>query len=199
MALFRMLCINFQNSIPSLKKLMVRLIWAQYVVMLGICGVYLYAISYYGSSDTYDFCRGFTTKMAHVLMKKTDQEIQYGKGISHAIILFAQSFVVLEFVCYLVIYRSLGEKNKTLLNIVQEDVLRARAKKNMITLTGQALTFVVEVTYSILMQVVLHFGTLGGFFGPGALPCFALGAMGAISASQVLASPELRRFVQGLD
>ena len=42
MALFRMLCINFQNSIPSLKKLMVRLIWAQYVVMLGICGVYLH-------------------------------------------------------------------------------------------------------------------------------------------------------------
>jgi len=199
MALFRMLCINFQSRIPSLRKLMVRLIWAQYAVMLGICAVYLYAVSYYGSSNTYDFSRGYTTKMAHVIMKKTEQEIQYGKEIIHAVILFAQSFVILEFVCYLVIYRSLGEKNKSLLNIVQEDVLRTRAKKNTITLTGQAITFVVEVTYSILMQVMLHFGTLGGFFEPGALPCFAVFVMGAVTASQVLSSPELRRFVQGLD
>ena len=199
MALFRMLCVHFQRYIPPLEKLMVRLLWLQYALILAICISCVSAVKTYGSSNTHEFCRGYTTKMAHVVMKQTEDEKDFGKDHLHATILFAQSFNILEFICYVVVYWKLLEQNKSFLNILQKDVLEKRAKKNTITLTGQAITFSVEITYSVLMQVLMHFGTLGGYFEPGALPCFGVVAMGAITASQVLVSPELRRFVQGLD
>ena len=82
---------------------------------------------------------------------------------------------------------------------VQEDVLEKRSKKNTITFTGQALTFIVEVTYIILMQLLIQFGRVGGFFEPGILPCLMMAAMAIVTSSQILASPELRRFIQGYD
>ena len=124
-------------------------------------------------------------------MNQSQEEKDRGKSLLHASILFGQSFIILEFICYLVLFFSLREQNKSFINIVQEDVLKARTKKNTITLSGQAITFLVEVTFSILLQISVHF-----VFGLGALTVAGLVATGAITASQILSSPELRRFVQ---
>ena len=108
-----------------------------------------------------------------------------------------QVCIPLELLCYIVIYWTLRQKNKSLVNIVQDDVLEYRAKKNAITLTGQALAFVIELTYSILAQVLIHFGPAIGVFEPGATPCALIVAMAAVTSGQILASPELRRLIQG--
>ncbi len=199
MALFRMLCVQFQSYIPSLEKLMVKLIWMQCALSIGVWNFSWIAADIYGSNNTFEFCRGYTTKMAHVLMKQSEEQKENGKHLLHSSILFCQAFVILEFVFYVVLFFSLREKNKSFFKIVQQDVLEKRAKKNTITFTGQAITFIVEVTYIILMQLLIQFGKVGGFFEPGILPCCMMAAMAIITSSQILASPELRRFIQGYD
>ena len=196
MALFRMLCVHFQSYISSMKKMMALLMLLQYVVSLGIYASFWTAIESFGSTLTHEFCRGYSTKMAQVLMRKTKEAVEFGKATLHTTILFGQAFIALEFICYLVVYWSLREQNKSFIKIVQEDVLKARAKKNVITLTGQIFTFVIEVNFSMLIQIFLHFGKVGGLSGPDVLLCGSMLAMMAITASQILSSPELRRFVQ---
>ena len=125
--------------------------------------------------------------------------VHMGKRAITVCIALGQACVLMEFVSYIVIYWNLREKNKSFFQIVQQDVLKTRAKKNAITFTGQAIAFIFEVTYTMLVQLLLHFGSVGGFFEPGALPCALMVTMAGITSAQVLASPELRRFIQGYD
>ena len=129
----------------------------------------------------------------------SDERIHYGKHAMSVAIGIGQACILLEFACYIAIYWSLREQNRSFFQIVQEDVLKKRAKKNAITLTGQAISFIVEVTTTIFVQLWLHFGSVGGFFEPGAVPIVLLVTMAGITSAQVLTSPELRRFLQGHD
>ena len=65
MALFRMLCIEFQNYIPALETLMACLMWLQLIIFVGFATVTGWAVTLYGSSGLYEFCRGYTTKVKH--------------------------------------------------------------------------------------------------------------------------------------
>ena len=125
--------------------------------------------------------------------------IHYGKHAISVAIGIGQVCILMEFACYVAIYWSLRERNKSFFQIIQEDILKKRVKTNAITFTGQAIAFIVEITYSILMQILLHFGSVDGFFEPGALPIALMVTMAGISSAQVLASPELRGFLQGQD
>ena len=129
----------------------------------------------------------------------SDERIYYGKRILSVAVGMGQACILMEFACYIAIYWSLREQNRSFFQIVQEDVLKKRAKKNAITLTGQAIAFIVEVTTTIFVQLWLHFGSVGGFVEPGAFPCALIVAMASATSAQVLASPELRRFLQGHD
>ena len=221
MALFRMICTTGNIPIGSLQKLTVRLMLGQYSICFIFWATHWWSVNIYGSSNLFQFCRGYTAKVtlylqgtefsltfdcgfqiAHLLLERqgiSKETIQHGKRIFSSSIVVAQVCPLLELGCYIYIYWSLREKDKSLVEIIQEDVLKKRAKKNAITLTGQALGFVVEMTYMVLVQLLFHLGTLGGFFEPGALPCASLVVMAAITSSQILASPELRRFIQGLE
>ena len=123
--------------------------------------------------------------------------IHAGKHAISVAIGIGQACILMEFACYIAIYWSLREQNKSFFKIIQEDILKKRVKTNAITFTGQAIAFIVEITYSIMMQLLLHFGSVDGFFEPGALPIALLVTMAGITSAQVLASPELRGFLQG--
>ena len=114
----------------------------------------------------------------------SEDQIQYGKRALSVSIALGQVCILLEFLCYFVIYWSLRKQDKSFFKIVQDDILKKRAKKNTITFTGQAIAFIVEVTYTMLMQLLIHFGSVGGFFEPGALPCALMVAMAAITSAQ---------------
>ena len=129
----------------------------------------------------------------------SEERIHYGKRTLSVAIGIGQACILMEFACYIVIYWSLRKQDRSFFQIVQEDVLKKKAKKNAITFTGQAIAFIVEVTYTVLMQLLLHFGSVGGFFEPGALPIALMVTMAGITSAQVLSSPELRRFIQGHD
>ena len=126
-----------------------------------------------------------------------EDQIDLGRKILTSVLAFGQAMVIVEFVCYLFLFQSLLEHNKSLFKMVQEDILKKRAKKNTITFTGQVITFAIEVLYTILMQVLINFGTIGGFFEAGAIPCALLLPMAAVTVTQIMTSPELRRFYVG--
>ena len=74
-----------------------------------------------------EFCHGYTTKMTHILMKHDDVEeetIQRGKYILSICIALGQVMILLEFTLYIIMLRSLKEKDKSLVNIVQDDILK---------------------------------------------------------------------------
>ena len=73
MALFRMLCIEFQNNIPSLDTLMARLMWMQLGMIMGLASAAGWAITLYGSSNLYEFCRGSTTKVQLTVLTDLDE------------------------------------------------------------------------------------------------------------------------------
>ena len=67
MALFRMLCVQFQNYVPSLESLMVSLMKVQLAVTLsGFITAYVGAL-FYGSSNLFEFCNGYTTEVFALL------------------------------------------------------------------------------------------------------------------------------------
>ena len=132
-------------------------------------------------------------------MRQSENRKDFGKQSLHASILLVQILILLEFACYIVLFCSLSKKNKSLFNILQEDIFKKKAKKNAITFTGQAITFTIEVTYTIIAQLLIHYGKVGGFFEHGAIPCALLVMMAAVTSSQILTTPELRRFIQGID
>ena len=140
--------------------------------------------------------------MAHVLKKHegvSDEEIQFGKRILSGAIGILQICIIIEFLCYIIIFKGLQKQDKSFIKIIQEDVLKKRLKKNTITLTGQAFGFIVELMYSILAQLLLHFGPQIGVYVSGLLPCALIVTMAAYTSAQIISSPELRRFLQGYD
>ena len=121
MALFRMLCVQFQIVSSSMEKLMIKLMWMQYTMWICILVTSAMAADIYGSSNIIEFARGYSTKMAHILMRQSENRKDFGKESLHASILLVQTFIILEFACYIVLFWSLGKKNKSLFNIVQEN------------------------------------------------------------------------------
>ena len=63
MALFRLLCVQFQSHIRSLEKLMVKLTWIHLILFWAILITNYWGIIIYGSTTLSEFCNGYTTKV----------------------------------------------------------------------------------------------------------------------------------------
>ena len=63
MAVFRMLCVQFQNYVPSLEKLMLMVMKVHLVTFLGTFMTGYVGAIFYGSSNLLEFCNGYTTKV----------------------------------------------------------------------------------------------------------------------------------------
>ena len=129
MALFRVTCIKSWINL-SIATLVNILLCIQYVWVSILLTGYYTSTQLYGSSSLLEFCHGYTTKMAHILMKYGDVEdesIQRGKYILSIFISFGQVMVLLEFIFYMIMLQSLKEKDKSLVNIVQDDILKVKS------------------------------------------------------------------------
>ena len=118
--------------------------------------------------------------------EKTELEewILIGKQYQTFALIVLQMFIVTEFVMYLILFKDMFDHNKELQNGkslgISADNLRKRQRKNVITLSGQAFTFVVEFVICVLLHFATHeplpFGQI------------------LIVFSYIVTSPELRQF-----
>ena len=85
--------------------------------------------------------------------------------------------------------RYIFEHNKTMNATVSKDELQRRRRGNIITLSGQASTFVLETIGTLTCQFMIR-----GFFEPASFSCMLVVMTALLSASHVFSSPELRRY-----
>ena len=72
-------------------------------------------------------------------------------------------------------------------------VIQTRKRKNVITLTGQTITFFMEIVVTILMQLLY---TKSGieFLEPSEMTAYLIIGSMIVTLTQIYTSPELRRF-----
>ena len=123
-----MMCIKYQHLITmSLSSLIDIIMFIQYGwLAILLTGYYLSQVRC-GSSNLLEFCNGHTTEMIHIRLRYSgvpDETIKEGRFLLFLCLLLNQIMVVLELVFYVIMFQCLKEKNKSLINIVQDDVLK---------------------------------------------------------------------------
>ena len=147
------------------------------------------AISYYKtSSPEMEFCTGLKEPVD--LSQETADK---GKNVLMGVIFIIQTLICTEVTMYLVIFWGLHKQNKFHTRGLSLETIKHRNKKNAITLTGQVLSFVVELCTSIIAQLLIMDNSFG-ILEPAALTCWIIVITSTVSVLQFMTSPELRRF-----
>ena len=113
-----------------------------------------------------------------------EEWILIGKQYQTFALIVIQIFIVAEFIMYIILFKDMFDHNKELQNGnslgLSADNLQKRQRKNVITLSGQAFTFVVEFVISVLFHFATH-------------EPIPIGQI-LIAFSYIVTSPELRQF-----
>ena len=73
--------------------------------------------------------------------------------------------------------------------------IKSRTKKNVITLTGQIISFVLEILIPLICELLLtKFGSNAYIIEPAGIPIIVIFGTTLIAVAQFITSPELRRF-----
>ena len=123
--------------------------------ILGVLGTIGF---YFTTSDKpLDFCRGYSRTMSTILADY-QQGYQLNQRqslvlVSNLTFLICHAIIIFEFVCYIVIMFSVFMHDIKMATdkVIDSNVIIQRNKKNAITMTGQFLSFLVEIGYAILL------------------------------------------------
>ena len=135
-----------------------------------------------------EFCTGL--KESADLSQETAGK---GKNVLMGVIFIIQTLICTEVTMYLVIFWGLHKQNKFHTRGLSLETIKHRNKKNAITLSGQVLSFVVELCTSIIAQLLIMDNSFG-ILEPAALTCWIIVITSTVSVLQFMTSPELRRF-----
>ena len=116
--------------------------------------------------------------------------VSLGTQIYTCMVILIQIFIITELIMYIILFKDLFDHNNELKNRklsgLSAENLQKRQRKNVITLSGQGLTFVIE----FVMSVVFHFVVQIDFY-PSYISQFI---QILLVFSHIVTSPELRRF-----
>ena len=147
------------------------------------------AISHFKtSSPEMEFCTGLSD-----LANQSQETADKGKNVLMGVIFIIQTLICTEVTMYLVIFWGLHKQNKFQTRGLPLETIKHRKKKNAITLTGQVLSFVVELCTSIIAQLLIMDNSFG-ILEPAAMTCLVIVITSTVSVLQFMTSPELRRF-----
>ena len=191
MAFFRFICFILSDKISIHQHKLVKNLILILQLMIGslVYGLGLVGNNYTQMASSYDFCRGYTREMSHIIsMYQGGQEnIQYGQKLKNIAIFIAQLNILFELFCYVTIMVKLYQHDKELVKdkVINTKERQRRNKKNAITLTGQVLSFIVELGYTVVLGPLADHRTILIIF------CWT-----AITLIQIGTSPEIRRFLR---
>ena len=121
---------------------------------------------------------------------ESEWKITLGKEIQNSVVALSQIFIIVELLMYIILFRHVYCYNKELKNGkslgLPADTLLKRQKKNVITIFGQCLSFVIESLGTFFISVAIHLN----------FTTFYVRILGNtfLVASYFVALPELRRF-----
>ena len=107
-------------------------------------------------------------------------------------------FSMIEIACYIVIYLHIDVHNNTVaIQLLDPSVIRVRNRTNSITLTGQVMSWFMELWYIVLI------GFISNMFNPASLrevaPFFKTFEFFLVPLVQIYTSPPIKRFISSQD
>ena len=198
MAFYRLIIYKFDSKIGDLRKIKVVVLKIQLVigcilVVLGTIGFFFTT-----SDKPLDFCRGYSRTMSTILADyqqgDPDQSLVM---ITNLTLLICQVIIIFEFVCYIVIMFSVFMHDIKLATdkVIDTNVMKQRNKRNAITMTGQVLSFLVELGYAILL-LFLYNKKESGIFKEIDTWILVIFVWTTITVIQIGTSPEIRRTIR---
>ena len=185
--------------IHNLSKIQFIILRIQLVIgcILGVLGT----IGFFFTSPDMplDFCRGYSRTMSRIL-----SDYQQGIQLNHILVMttnlaivICQVTIIFEFICYITIMFSVFMFDIKLATdkVIDFNVMKQRNKKNAITMTGQFLSFLVEIGFAILLLYSYNKEEIWIFkeFDTWILVIFV---WTAITVIQTGTSPEIRRTIR---
>ena len=199
MAFYRLLIYKFDTKISDLQKfkfivLKIQLVIGCILVLGTIIGFF-----FTKPNQTLDFCLGYSRTMSTILA-----DYQQGIQLNHSLvmitnltILICQVIIIFEFICYIAIMLSVFMFDIKLATdkVIDFNVMKQRNKKNAITMTGQFLSFLVEIGYAILV-ILMYNKKESWIFKDIDTWILVIFVWTAITVIQIGTSPEIRRTIR---
>ena len=145
-----------------------------------------------------------------------ESSIQEGKSIMTLFGLMVQFMTLLELIAYIILFHSIMHHDKSLVHVVQDDILKvcsisiskafglisnflSDSKKEKYHHFGGPSYHIFHwngLAYGMLYQLMIHFGGSDGFIQPAVLPIILVFSMALVTMTQIMTSPELRRYLR---
>lgn len=151
-----------------------------------------------GTALTYEFCEGRSAKMHEYIAEYEGASLEnrrYGVIVVSITIASSQFIIFLELAIYLFLYHHQYKHNKTMQRngIFSNEVIAQRHRKNVITLSGQTTTFVVEMIGTTIVQLLINVKSIE-ILEPASFPLCLIVVEAITAITHIWSSPELRRF-----
>lgn len=201
MAFHRLITYKLANeiSIVHLQKIKKFILWIEFLIGSFVSALFLLAAYYTNVATHLDFCRGTTKDMRYIIsLYENKENMTLGDKIYNLALVICKLIILFEFLCYVTIMLSVYLHDKKLAKdkVIDTKVMKQRTKKNAITMTGQFLSFLVELGYTI--QLLILYNSDGwGIFKYGNISVLLMFCWTAITVIQIGTSPEMRRFLHG--
>ena len=149
-AVMRILFIKFPSRVSLGKNSTALLIsWATMMTSIGVS--YLWVVSPKVTIDIPSICMGRSADLQRTLFYYSSDKWIYEKRIlSFGLVGLGIMFVLAELGIYVSIYQYLIRHDKTMELVLSQDLVKKRQKKNVITLAGHSLAFVLETSFLVL-------------------------------------------------
>ena len=200
MAVYRLLCFHFLYKRNLNTKTMVRKIRiAEWMVILGVMASFALSFDIYGweKAILYQYCMNLGHEKVEILHEYNIEE--YNNFLFKALQVIpgtiVRSLVLLELLIYLWIIYHLWKHDKENCeqNVITQQMRSQRNQKNIITLKGQVITFVIEIVYFIYIAVHTF---NSAFVDASVMPISLMIISTVTSVVQILTSHEMMRFLK---
>ena len=139
--------------------------------------------------------------MDHIIKKysgTSDWTISLGTSFTTTAIIYCMIIVFFELMAYIILFKQLHTYNQELeskkLGLSKENLVK-RKRRNIISFVGEFVSFIIEIIFAIVLQMVLVFNSANHFSG--FIPIIGMGVHTALIIVFFMASPELKRFYFG--
>lgn len=146
----------------------------------------------------FEFCHGHSFVVTEVILKyqgTPEETIQFGRRLLFTAFFIGECAMVTELIIYVDLFKFQNRHNQQLSKdkIVTPEQIQKRYRKNVITLSGQGLTFLVRIGLTMLAHFLLTV-TSNDFIRPASFPIWRIIIGSVHEIAYFWSSPELRRF-----
>ena len=197
MAVYRLSIYKFAHRISDCKAIRKTILLVEMITFLALFSTFFYKFSVTQSGASLNFWLGQTSVISETISHGGDQEsIQFVKELRTFGLILAQSIILLEGTCYVILY--LWKKRDNLgTTPMSKKLAKRRNQRNTITLSGQIIGFAIETAYTVLL-LILTKATESQILRE-YMPIYANFVWLVITMTQIVTSEELRGFLLGRD